>query len=281
MPTRKLESSIHTDLRNRKSYSGYLCLEKVLSAQHPLSEPAHHDEMLFIIQHQVAELWFKLIAHELEAVRTAFRADTLHQAQKQLLRVKRVQAQLIDQWQVLSTLTPSEYAEFRDVFGDASGFQSVQYRYIEFLLGARDAKLADMHKHDREWHERLHRTLQEPSVYDEFLICLCRAGFDIPAVCTSRDFSMRRNPNDDVVAAFKTIYDKPNEHWAQYEICESLTDISNNFQFWQFHHLKTVERIIGHKPGTGGSSGVAFLKRALDDEFFPELIQVRTQIGAR
>ncbi|MEM7279340.1 MAG: tryptophan 2,3-dioxygenase family protein [Pseudomonadota bacterium] len=279
MPTRKLEASIHTDLRNRKSYSGYLCLDKVLSAQHPLSEPAHHDEMLFIIQHQVAELWFKLIAHELEAVRRAFRDDALHQAQKQLLRVKRIQAQLIDQWQVLSTLTPSEYAEFRHVFGDASGFQSVQYRYIEFLLGARDSKLADMHKHDAEWHERLRKTLQEPSVYDEFLISLCRLGFEIPAVCTTRDFSVRRKPNADVVAAFKVIYDKPNEHWAQYEICESLTDITNNFQFWQFHHLKTVERIIGHKPGTGGSSGVAFLKRALDDEFFPELIQVRTEIG--
>lgn len=279
MPTRKLEPGIHTDLENRKSYAGYLKLDQVLSAQAPLSDPPHHDELLFIVQHQVAELWFKLIAHELDAVRESFRADQLHRAQKTLLRVKRIQAQMYGQWSVLDTLTPSEYAEFRHVFGDASGFQSAQYRLIEFLLGNRDRKLADIHAHDPYWYQRLTKAIEEPSIYDEFLISLCRLGFKIPEVCLSRDFSVRRKLNKGVVRALKNIYEDTERYWGQYEICESLLDISNNFQYWQFHHMKTVERIIGHKPGTGGSSGVAFLKRALDDEFFPELIQVRTEIG--
>ena len=279
MPPRKLESGIHTDLANRKSYGGYLQLDKILSAQTPLSSPPHHDEMLFIIQHQVAELWFKLLIHELSALARAFQEDRLHRAQKILLRIKRIQHQMIDQWSVLNTLTPSEYAEFRHVFGDASGFQSPQYRLVEFLLGNRSAAHAELHKHNSDWYNRLTRTLAAPSVYDEFLISMCRQGFDIPDVCTRRDFSATRPVNDDVVRALKAIYNDPETHWPQYEICESLMDVANNFQLWRFTHMKSVERVIGHKRGTGGSSGVAFLKRALADEFFPELIQVRTEIG--
>ncbi|MEL7535731.1 MAG: tryptophan 2,3-dioxygenase family protein [Pseudomonadota bacterium] len=276
---RKLEPGIHTDLARRKSYGGYLQLDKILSAQAPLSSPAHHDEMLFIIQHQVAELWFKLMIHELEALAQAFREDRLHRAQKTLLRVKRIQHQMIDQWSVLNTLTPSEYAEFRHVFGDASGFQSPQYRLVEFLLGNRNAALAELHKHSDYWYTRLKQTLSAPSVYDEFLISMCRQGFDIPEVCTERDFSHTRDVNTGVVRALKAIYNDPETHWPQYEICESMMDVANNFQLWRFSHMKSVERVIGHKRGTGGSSGVSFLKRAMDEEFFPELIQVRTEIG--
>ena len=279
MSTRKLEPGIHTDLASRQSYAGYLHLDKVLSAQAPLTSPPHHDEMLFIIQHQIAELWFKLIIHELEGLARAFQEDRLHRAQKTLLRIKRIQHQMIDQWTVLNTLTPSEYAEFRHVFGDASGFQSPQYRLFEFLLGNRNAALAELHKHDDYWYGRLIRTLGAPSVYDEFLISMCRQGFDIPDVCTRRDFSQTREVNSAVVRALKAIYNDPETHWPQYEICESLMDVANNFQLWRFSHMKSVERVIGHKRGTGGSSGVSFLKRALDEEFFPELIQVRTEIG--
>ncbi len=279
MATRKLEPGIYTDLAHRKSYGGYLQLDKILSAQAPLSSPPHHDEMLFIIQHQVSELWFKLMAHELEALGQSFRQDRLHRAQKTLMRIKRIQQQMTSQWSVLNTLTPSEYAQFRHVFGDASGFQSPQYRLIEFLLGNRNAAHAELHKHDDYWYTRLRRTLASPGVYDEFLISMCRQGFDIPAVCTTRDFSKTREPNDGVVKALKAIYNDPETHWPQYEICESLMDVANNFQAWRFAHMKSVERVIGHKRGTGGSSGVSFLKRAMDEEFFPELIQVRTEIG--
>ncbi len=280
MTKRKIEKSIHTDLSRDDDYTAYLQLEKLLSAQQPMSNPPHHDEMLFIVQHQVAELWIKLLIHEFGRAVDYIRADEMSPAVKNLARCRHIQNQLYGQWKVLDTLTPSEYAQFRHVFGKASGFQSAQYRILEFMLGNKSRSMLSVHAHQPEWHAQLKHALDSPSLYEEFLMHLSRQGLSIPANAIDRDFSqMREEDDDDVVAALKTIYDNPSEYWAQYETCEALMDIANNFQFWRFHHLKTVERIIGHKPGTGGSSGVSFLKKAIDSEFFPELIRVRTEIG--
>ena len=280
MKKRKLESSIHTKLERDSDYTAYLQLDLLLNAQRPLSDPPHHDEMLFIIQHQVAELWIKLIIHELEAAMRRMREDDLPPAVKHLARVKHIQNQMYNQWMVLDTLTPSEYAQFRDVFGKASGFQSPQYRLLEFLLGNKSASLLSVYKHQETWHGRLKEALHAPGILDVFLMYLARKGFPVPASAIDRDFSRAREDDAGVVAVLKDIYERPRENWAIYEMCEALMDVSNNFQFWRFHHMKTVERIIGHKKGTGGSSGVSFLRKALDIEFFPELIRVRTEIGA-
>jgi len=280
MKKRKLESSIHTKLERDSDYTAYLQLDLLLNAQRPLSHPPHHDEMLFIIQHQVAELWIKLIIHELEAAMRRMREDDLPPAVKHLARVKHIQNQMYNQWMVLDTLTPSEYAQFRDVFGKASGFQSPQYRLLEFLLGNKSASLLSVYKHQETWHGRLKEALHAPGILDVFLMYLARKGFPVPASAIDRDFSRSREDDAGVVAVLKDIYERPRENWAIYEMCEALMDVSNNFQFWRFHHMKTVERIIGHKKGTGGSSGVSFLRKALDIEFFPELIRVRTEIGA-
>ena len=280
MKKRKLEKSIHSDLSRDDDYTGYLGLDQLLSSQHPLSDPPHHDEMLFIIQHQVAELWIKLIIHEIRGAIGLLRADELRQAVKNLARVRHVQNQLYNMWKVLDTLTPSEYAEFRHVFGRASGFQSAQYRILEFSLGNKSRKMMQYFRHQPEWHARLEQALHAPSLYEEFLMHLARQGMPVPARVLDRDFSTMREEDEDVVTVLRSIYENPSRHWDRYETCEALMDIANNFQFWRFHHLKTVERIIGHKPGTGGSSGVSFLKKALDMEFFPELLRVRTEIGA-
>ncbi len=280
MDKRKLEGSIHTNLGRDDDYTGYLNLDKLLDAQHPLSDPPHHDEMLFIIQHQVTELWMKLIIHELEAAIALMSRDELPPAVKNMARVKHIQNQIYNQWMVLDTLTPSEYAQFRHVFGKASGFQSPQYRLLEFLLGNKSRSYLPVYEQQTEWYERLTRALNAPSLFEEYLAYLARAGFAVPDDVLERDFSKAREAHPGVVAVLKEIYDRPEDEWANYEACEALLDIANNFHFWRFHHMKTVERIIGHKRGTGGSSGVAFLKRALDIEIFPELIQVRTEIGA-
>jgi tryptophan 2,3-dioxygenase len=280
MTKRKLEASIHANLDRESDYTSYLQLESVLDAQKPLSDPPHHDEMLFIIQHQVTELWIKLIIHETEAAIASIRKDDLSPAVKNLARVKHIQTQVYNQWMVLDTLTPSEYAQFRDVFGKASGFQSPQYRLLEFLLGNKNTAIMKYYEHQEEWHERLRMALFSPSLYEEFLLYLARAGLPVPKTAIERDFSIQREEQTEVVAVFKRIYDNPEKYWSAYEMCEALMDIGNNFQFWRFHHMKTVERIIGHKKGSGGSSGVSFLKKALDIEFFPELISVRTEIGA-
>jgi tryptophan 2,3-dioxygenase len=275
------DSAFHTDLDPREDYAGYLRLDRLLSAQRPLSDPPHHDEMLFVIQHQVAELWFKLTIHELEAAMAAIRADDLARAAKILARVKQVQHQLYSQWDVLDTLTPSEYAEFRHVFGQASGFQSPQYRLVEFMLGNKDpAKIAVFARHE-EWHRRLSAALEAPAIFDEFLRHLARIGLPVPRDAIERDFTSPRDPDDRVVAALGEIYAEPERYWQAYELAEALMDVSNNFQFWRYHHLKTVERIIGHKRGSGGTAGVTWLKRALDYDFFPELIRVRTELGDR
>jgi tryptophan 2,3-dioxygenase len=279
MTKRKLEKSIHTDLSRDDDYTAYLQLDKLLGAQQPLSEPPHHDEMLFIVQHQVAELWIKLLIHEFGRAVEYIRADEMSPAVKNLARCRHVQNQLYSQWKVLDTLTPSEYAQFRHVFGRASGFQSAQYRILEFMLGNKSRSMLKVYEHQPEWHGKLQHVLDAPSLFEEFLMHLARRGLPVPKEVIERDFSETRDENDDVVAVLKTVYENPDDHWAQYETCEALMDIANNFQFWRFHHMKTVERIIGHKPGTGGSSGVSFLKKAIDSEFFPELIRVRTEIG--
>jgi tryptophan 2,3-dioxygenase len=280
MSKRKLEKSIHADLDRDSDYSAYLQLDALLNAQVPLSDPPHHDEMLFIIQHQVTELWIKLIIHETEAAIKWIRQDELSPAVKNLARVKHIQNQAYNQWSVLDTLTPSEYAEFRDVFATASGFQSPQYRLLEFTLGNKSRSIMKFYEHQEVWYKRLQNALEAPSLFEEFLRYLSRKGLPIPRSSTERDFSEIREEQAEVVSVLKNIYDDPEKFWSEYEMCEALMDIGNNFQFWRYHHMKTVERIIGHKKGSGGSSGVSFLKTALDSEFFPELISVRTEIGA-
>ena len=280
MTKRKLEKSIHSDLDRDSDYTAYLQLDSLLNAQIPLSDPPHHDEMLFIIQHQVTELWIKLIIHEIDAAMNSIRNDELSPAVKNLARVKHIQNQAYNQWTVLDTLTPSEYAEFRDVFATASGFQSPQYRLLEFTLGNKSRSIMKFYEHQTTWHARLQSALEAPSLFEEFLRYLARKGLPIPSTSVERDFSEIREEQAAVVAVLKKIYDNPDRFWSEYEMCEALMDIGNNFQFWRFHHMKTVERIIGHKKGSGGSSGVSFLKKALDLEFFPELISVRTEIGA-
>jgi len=280
MTKRKLEKSIHSNLDRDSDYTAYLQLDSLLNAQIPLSDPPHHDEMLFIIQHQVTELWIKLIIHEIDAAMNSIRNDELSPAVKNLARVKHIQNQAYNQWTVLDTLTPSEYAEFRDVFATASGFQSPQYRLLEFTLGNKSRSIMKFYEHQTTWHARLQSALEAPSLFEEFLRYLARKGLPIPSTSVERDFSEIREEQAAVVAVLKKIYDNPDRFWSEYEMCEALMDIGNNFQFWRFHHMKTVERIIGHKKGSGGSSGVSFLKKALDLEFFPELISVRTEIGA-
>ena len=279
MTTRKIEKSIHRKLSRDDDYTGYLNLDMLLSAQLPLSDPPHHDEMLFIVQHQVAELWMKLLIHEIGQAIDYIRADEMPPAVKNLARVRHIQNQLYSQWGVLDTLTPSEYSEFRHVFGQASGFQSAQYRILEFMLGNKTRSMLKYYEHQPEWHEKLEAALAAPSLYEEFLMHLKRKGMPVPERAIDRDFRRMRDDDDDVIAVLKTIYEDPRKYWTEYETCEALMDIANNFQFWRFHHLKTVERIIGHKRGSGGSSGVSFLRKAIDNEFFPELIRVRTEIG--
>ena len=276
---RDLEAGIERDLANRLSYGGYLRLDTLLSAQKPLSDPPHHDEMLFIVQHQVAELWMKLIIHELRAAMRNVRADRLNPCFKILSRVKQIQDQLFQMWGVLATLTPSEYQEFRGVLQSASGFQSVQYRMIEFLLGNKNADMLDYYGHDPEGQGALKEVLENPSFYDEFLRYLSRMGLPVPGDLVERDWSRPHRHDRRLVPVFRTIYENRTRYWDSYEMCEKLVDVEENFQLWRFRHMKTVERIIGHKKGTGGSSGVAFLKQALDLSFFPELIDVRTEIG--
>jgi tryptophan 2,3-dioxygenase len=283
--SQRLEPGIVTDFRDRLTYAGYLCLDKLLDAQRPLSgtteAPPLHDEMLFIIQHQTSELWMKLMIHELVRAIDFIRGDQLDTCFKILARVKLIQKQLFEQWAVLETLTPSEYESLRPVLGQSSGFQSAQYRAIEFLLGNKDAALLEVFRHDPESHARLDALLCAPSLYDEFLRHLARRGLPVPAAVVERDWTQPYRRNDAVVDVFKTIYEDPQNYWDAYEMAEKLVDVEESFQLWRFRHLKTVERIIGFKAGTGGSSGAAFLRRALEQSFFPELLDVRTVIGTR
>ena len=274
---RPVEPNIVSDFSDRLSYSGYLSLEGLLAQQRPLSQPQHHDEMLFIIQHQVSELWIKQVIHELTAAIDHIRHDRLPPTLKILSRVKLIQMQLFEQWSVLETLTPSEYMEFRSVLGNASGFQSFQYRKLEFLLGNKNADNIKVFAHDTAIHDDLTRTLQAPSLYEEFLRHLARHGYNIPDEIRERDWSKPYLRNEAIVEVFREIYRNPKQHWEAYEMCEKLVDVEEYFQLWRFRHLKTVERIIGFRRGTGGSSGVGFLRQALELTFFPELLASRTE----
>ena len=276
---REVEAGVTRDLRDRQTYAGYLHLDRLLSAQVPLSEPEHHDELLFIVQHQTSELWMRLIIHELDAVLTALSIDDLGPAQKGLARVKQIQRQLFEQWGVLATLTPSEYVKFRGVLGDASGFQSLQYRIIEFQLGNKNREMLEVFAYSPADQERLRKVLEAPSLYDQFLRLLARRRYPIPEDCLERDFSEPHGRREDLIPVFKAIYESPERDWEAYEMCEELVDVEESFQLWRFRHMKTVQRIIGYKRGTGGSSGVGFLRAALDLTFFPELLDVRTEIG--
>ena len=242
-----------TDLAAETSYGGYLGLERLLSAQQPRS--SHHDEMLFIIQHQTSELWMKLMIHELAAAIAHVQADRLAPCFKILARVKQIQRQLFEQWAVLETLTPSEYMEFRDVLGPASGLQSYQFRAIEFLLGNKIANRVEVHKYNPEVTRLLEGLLHSPSIYDEFLRYLARHGMAVPAERVARDWSKPYERHPGVVAVFKTIYENTERYWAEYDMCEKLVDVEENFLLWRFRHVKTVERIIGFKRGTGGTVG--------------------------
>ncbi len=278
MPGRELEPGIKVDLAGSTTYADYLRLDLLLSAQRPRSSPEHHDELLFIIQHQTSELWLKLLIHELLAARREVQADQLEPAFKILARVGQVQRMLFEQWSVLETLTPSEYLSFRHVLGPASGFQSPQYRAVEFLLGNKDAKALLPHRHTPDVHAWLERLLREPSLYDEFLRHLARRGLPVPPERVERDFSLPYERHPGVVAVFRTIYETPDQYWDGYEMAEKLVDVEQRFQLWRYRHMLTVKRIIGLRPGTGGSSGVPFLERALDVVFFPELWDVRTEL---
>ena len=277
---RDLEAGIELDLNGRMIYGGYLRLDQLLSAQQPLSQPPHHDEMLFIVQHQVAELWMKLIIHELKSAIAHLRLDDLDACLKVLARVKQVQRQLFEQWAVLETLTPSEYLEFRDVLGPSSGFQSLQYRVIEFLLGNKNAQMLQVFAYDPAAQAQLREVLEAPGLYDEFLRYLARRGHAVPPARIERDWREPYQRHNDLLQVFKRIYEERAAFWPEYHMCEQLVDVEESFQLWRFRHMKTVERIIGHRRGTGGSSGVAFLKKALDLEFFPELLDVRTVLGS-
>ncbi len=261
------------------SYGAYLHLDELLSAQHPVSSPEHHDESLFIAAHQTSELWLKLILHELRAVRLRLAADEMRPALKGLARVKHIQRTLTDQWTVLATLTPSEYVEFRSFLGTSSGFQSDQYRAVEFVLGNKDAAMLELFDHDPRARAQLADLLAQPTVYDEFLRYLARHGHAVPRTLLDRDVTRAHVFHPDLVPVFRRIYSDATAHWEAYEACEELVDLEENFQLWRFRHLKTVERIIGVKPGTGGSSGVRFLRQALELTFFPELYAVRAEIG--
>ncbi|OJT19788.1 tryptophan 2,3-dioxygenase [Archangium sp. Cb G35] len=279
MNKRELEPGIFTDLAGRTTYGDYLQLDRLLSAQVPRSQPPHHDELLFIIQHQTSELWMKLLVHELMAVIRYIQADHLEPSFKIFSRVGHIQRMLFEQWSVLETLTPNEYLEFRGALGQASGFQSHQYRALEFLLGHKDENALGPFRHMPGVHAQLELILQSPSVYDEFLRHLARQGHAVPADRVERDWREPYEKSAAVMEVFRHIYEAPEKHWDAYEMCEKLVDVEERFQLWRYRHMMTVMRVIGFKQGTGGSSGVGFLRKALDLRFFPELWDVRTELA--
>lgn len=258
----------------RMSYSDYLGLDQVLGAQHPLS--GAHDELLFIVQHQTSELWMRLAIHELAHARTAIAEDRLQPAFKMLTRVARIFEQLNGAWDVLRTMTPSEYTEFRDDLGQSSGFQSYQYRQIEFVLGNRNRAMLRPHEHRPGIHEMLADELARPSIYDEAAALLGRAGFDVPTTVSDRDLAVPHTLDEAMVDVWRQVYADPQRWWSQYELAEKLVDIEDYFRRWRFNHVTTVERVIGFKRGTGGTGGVSYLRRMLEVELFPDLWRVRT-----
>ena len=268
------DQAIHWDAQ--LSYGTYLQLESLLSLQQPRS-PAH-DELMFIVVHQASELWLKLAIAELAAAMTEIGRGNPGPAFKMLSRVSRIQVQLTESWAVLSTLTPADYSAFRQSLGQSSGFQSYQYRQLEFMLGNKNPALIRAHRQHLQVYATLERVLHEPSVYDLSLQLLHTSGLTLPADVIERDFSVPYSARTEVEAAWAEVYRDPESYWDLYELAEKLVDVEHQFQIWRFSHMKTVERIIGHKRGTGGSSGVSYLVRALDLRFFPELWTVRTRL---
>jgi len=270
------DENIHWELGTSLSYSEYLGLDKLLDAQKPLT--FQHDEMMFIIVHQTSELWMRLFRHELTGVLECVQKDNLDPSFKMLARIARVQTQLTATWDVLSTMTPAEYSLFRNALGRSSGFQSFQYRLLEFTLGNKHPDMIAVHRRDPKAQEALRIALEEPSLYDEVLRALSRRGYGIPESHLSRDFSEPYQPSKQVAGAWLGVYHNAEKDWDLYELAERLVDLDQKFQLWRCHHLKTVERIIGYKPGTGGTSGVSYLAKALELKFFPELWQIRTSM---
>lgn len=258
------------------TYSSYLDLDRILAAQHPASDA--HDEMLFIIVHQASELWLKLCLHELTEARTHIAAEDLRPAFKMLARVARAQGQLIQSWDVLSTMTPHDYSTIRPHLGNSSGFQSAQYRLMEFMLGGRNPDMITMHEATPEVAETLRAETERPSIYDEAVRLLARRGLEIGEDVLNRDVQAVYAHSPSVEAAWAEVYKHPNQYWDLYELAEKLVDLEYHFQRWRFGHLKTVERIIGFKKGTGGTPGVPYLAGVLKAAFFPELLSVRTAI---
>jgi tryptophan 2,3-dioxygenase len=258
------------------SYGDYLQLDTLLGAQQPLSDS--HDEMLFIVIHQATELWMKLTLHELGAARRLIIADDLSPAFKHLARVSRIQSQLIQSWDVLSTMTPSDYSQFRESLGRSSGFQSAQYRLIEFTLGNKQESMIAPHRHRSDLRAQLEAALASPSLYDEAIRLLARRGFVIDASVLERDVREPYHANPSVLAAWAQVYRDPRRYWDLYQLAEELIDLEDWFQQWRFRHVTTVQRIIGRKRGTGGTAGVGYLRQVLDVTFFPELWDVRTEL---
>ncbi|MEN3292588.1 MAG: tryptophan 2,3-dioxygenase [Burkholderiales bacterium] len=264
------------DFGESMSYGDYLALDQVLSAQHPRSP--NHNEMLFIVQHQTTELWMKLMLHELHAVRARIRSGDLPPAFKMLARVARIMDQLVHAWDVLATMTPPEYSAIRPYLAQSSGFQSYQYREIEFLLGNKNASMLSVHATTPDVHARLDETLRNPSIYDEAILLLAREGFRIDARRLAADWTQPTVADESVKAAWLEIYKAPTEHWTFYELAEKLVDLETAFRFWRFRHVTTVERIIGLKTGTGGTAGASYLKKMLEVVLFPELFALRTEL---
>nr|WP_177168327.1 tryptophan 2,3-dioxygenase [Bhargavaea ginsengi] len=270
------EKDIHTDFRESMTYGEYLSLDQILSSQKRLS--GHHDEMLFIIIHQVSELWMKLILHELRSSIEDIGKDDMQPAFKKLARVSKIQSQIIQAWDVLSTMTPAEYLEFRDSLGRASGFQSYQYRLIEFALGYKSEAILKIYEKDVQVHHELKEAYVEPGLYDAAIGALSRAGFPINKDLLNRDYSVVYAGDPTVAAAWEEVYRDVGRYWDLYQLAEKMVDVEDWLQQWRFRHMKTVERIIGFKKGTGGSSGVGYLRQVLDHRFFPELWDLRTTL---
>jgi tryptophan 2,3-dioxygenase len=270
------EEGVFWDLSRSLSYSQYLKLDELLSAQRPLSY--HHDEMLFITLHQVSELWMKLALHEISSAIDCVRRDDLDPSFKMLERVARIQGQLLQAWDVLATITPSDYSAFRNSLGTSSGFQSYQYRLLEFSIGNKNADVIGVFRSEPAVYSRLERALSSPSIYDETLRLLSRRGLEIPPSYIDRDFTQPYEPSKAVAAAWLSVYHNSEKEWDLYELAERLVDLDYKFQLWRFSHMKTVEKIIGYKRGTGGTGGVSYLAKALELKFFPELWTIRTSM---
>ncbi|WP_050183990.1 tryptophan 2,3-dioxygenase [Domibacillus robiginosus] len=270
------EKNIETNFTDKMTYGEYLQLDTLLSSQKSLS--GHHDEMLFIVIHQVSELWMKLILHEMNAAKQAIIEDDLSMSFKKLARVSQIQAQIIQAWDVLSTLTPSEYLEFRNSLGNSSGFQSYQYRLIEFALGYKTDFILKIYEKDPVLLAKLEEAYKSPSLYDASIHALKKAGFELSQDVLTRDVTKAYQSDESVLQAWKAVYQNTDKYWDLYELGEKLVDIEDRLQQWRFRHMKTVERIIGFKMGTGGSSGVHYLKKVLDQRFFPELWDLRTNM---